>query len=78
MRIKSGYVETGVFKKNHQCFRSNLSLCRHLEIISDLLLRDFFGSAWEINVFSSRHSWHDRTFLLYEGAKPAMDQALVC
>ena len=43
------------FKKIYQCFRSSLSLCRHFDIISFLLLRDDFLSMVEMIVFSVKH-----------------------
>ena len=55
-------------KKNYQCFRRNLSLCRHFPTISFLLLREAALLAREIRVFSVRQSWHFLVSLLYGAA----------
>ena len=54
-------------------FKSNLSLCLHLLIISCLLLRDVFLSACNINVFSNRQSSHFCCSWLYVGACRSID-----
>ena len=58
------YFEWCCLKKIYQCFRSSLSLCRHFDMISFLLLRDRFLSMVEIIVFSVRQSEQDRIDLL--------------
>ena len=46
-------------------------------MISLLLFRVFFGSVVQIKVFSIRQSWHERIFLLYEGAFAMMDHVVL-
>ena len=46
-------------------------------MISLLLFRVFFGSVVQMKVFSIRQSWHERIFLLYEGAFAIMDHVVL-
>ena len=68
---QSGVLILGLFGggvKNHQCFKSSLSLCLHLAVISFLLFSVVVGSAREMWVFSMMQRWQALVFLLQEGA----------
>ena len=72
-RAESRYIRGGGVKK-YRCLSSYLSRCRHLPIISLLLLRDVLLSASDMRVFSVRHSWQFMVSLEYVEACFIIDQ----